>query len=267
MNPSNPDISVLMSVYNSADLLPKALQSLLDQNHTQWELVVVDDGSSDDSLTILENFKKTVDQPVHILKNEKNLGLTKSLNKGLKIAKGKYIARLDADDWFHPKKLKKQFQFMEDHPDYGIVGSWYTNYFSDRKSSEVVVKPPTESKAIQKYLLFSNPFAHSAVMIRRDAFDVVGLYNESIRLGQDYELWWRFSKHFKMGNLNENLCFRLVETISDTDSKLRRQMVQSVNTRWRYMNRKNPLNYLYLVHPLLIAYTPNSIRKIVRKCL
>ena len=113
----NPLVSILMPVYNSEKYLREAIKSILNQTFTNFELIIINDGSTDNSLKIIKSFK---DNRIKIIKNKGNLGLIKTLNKGIDLAQGKYIARMDADDIAMPKRLEKQIAFFNENPDYGF---------------------------------------------------------------------------------------------------------------------------------------------------
>ena len=116
-------VTVLMSVYNGEKYLSQSVESILNQTYENFEFVIIDDGSTDNSYSILKQYASQYSQIV-LIKNEKNLGLTKSLNLGLKIAKGKYIGRQDADDVSHPERLEREIEFLEDHLDHAAVGTF-----------------------------------------------------------------------------------------------------------------------------------------------
>ena len=117
-----PMVSVLMAVYNAEKYLTEAVESILVQTFADFEFLIIDDGSVDGSAAILEDYAES-DERVKVIHNSENLGLTKSLNIGLKLTQGKFIARIDADDVAVPERFEKQITFMDDHPDIGVCGS------------------------------------------------------------------------------------------------------------------------------------------------
>lgn len=116
-----PEISVVLSVYNDAKYVGVAIESVLAQTFTDFELIIIDDASTDESLSIARDF---ADERIRIVENEENLGLTKSLNKGISLAQGKYIARMDSDDICLPTRFEKQVAYLDAHPDVGVCGGW-----------------------------------------------------------------------------------------------------------------------------------------------
>lgn len=254
-----PLVSVVMSVYNGEKTLKKALDSISSQSYISWELIVINDASTDNTLIILKEFKKKFPDRIKIINNKKNIGLTKSLNIGISFAKGDYIARLDADDWYHKEKLQRQIGFLEKNKDYGVVGTYYTNIYKET-GEEKLIKLPVTNEEIKRNLIKKNPFGHSTVVIRKNLL-VENKYSERVVWGQDYDLLWRLSRITKMANLPENLCYRTVPIIN---RKSKKQLFQLIKTRWRYMDRLNLINYLYLIQPIFLACVPNSIKKILR---
>ena len=195
----SPAISVVMSVYNSATYLKDAIESILDQTFEDFEFIIIDDGSTDNSVDIIKSYK---DQRIVFLQNYKNIGLAKSLNKGISIARGKYIARMDADDISYNSRLEKQFQYMEDNEDIAISGSWIQTIGEKVE----LWKYPTSDKAIKSELIFNSALAHPSIIFRKNMFQVKNLYyDESIDKAQDYELWSRVAQVYKISNIPEVL--------------------------------------------------------------
>ena len=224
-----PQVSVIMSVYNGERYVSEAIESILQQSFSDWELIVIDDNSSDGSSVIIRQYLAQ-DQRVKLINNEQNFGLTKSLNIGIKDSTGKYIARLDADDSCLPDRLQKQYDFMEAHPEMAVCGSC-GNYIDE--SGEVVGKKtlPTEYREIKKKLLFNNQFIHSSLFICRAMIDKEGGYDESFRTSQDYELMLRIASKYPVANLPEQLVnWRVGEGSISWSSK--RQEWDAIRARW-----------------------------------
>lgn len=193
-------ITVLMTVYNNEKYIRKAIQSILNQTFTNFEFLIIDDGGQDNSLEIIKSFK---DQRIRIVLQEKNCGQTASLNLGLRIAKGKYIARMDADDISLPRRLEEQFAFVQNHPkDFGALGTQIK--FIDGQE-HFLYKPcmPKEEGNILWHSLFTSPLYHSSVLFEKKIVLAVGGYNESFVYAQDHLLWVQLLKHGKrIYNLN-----------------------------------------------------------------
>jgi glycosyltransferase involved in cell wall biosynthesis len=195
-------ISVILPVYNGAAYLKEAIESILNQTYTNFELIIINDGSIDTSEKIIKFF---CDSRIIYLYQE-NQGLAATLNNGIKIAKGKYIARQDQDDISLPDRFKRQIAYLEAHSQCGMVGCW-AKILTGNSSKERFHKHPSEYAEILFELLFDNPIVHSSVMIRRSVFETVGLYttDKMRQPPEDYELWSRIAKYYPIANIPEVL--------------------------------------------------------------
>ena len=188
--PSNPDISVVMSVFNGGDYLRKSIESILNQSYLNFEFIIIDDGSTDTSLEIIKSYK---DNRI-VLINRKNKGFITSLNEGIEKSKGKYIARMDADDISFPSRLEKQFDFIEKN-NLDICGGHYLLINKNGKINGLNVVP-TSHKMCTLSLFFKVPFAHPSVMIRKQFLDENSLeYGQSsYKIAEDLDLWLRMHR-------------------------------------------------------------------------
>lgn len=196
MNERQPLVSIIMSVYNGEKFIAETIQSILNQSYTKFELIIVDDCSTDNTVSVIECFN---DDRIVLLKNDKNMRLAYSLNKAIKASNGKYIARMDADDLCMTDRLPLQVKYMEEHPDIAVLGG-SAQQFGARSA---LMTYPTEHETIKTELLFSNPLCHPAVMFRRSA--IAEWYNVEVKAGQDYELWSRLIWKVKFHNLSDTL--------------------------------------------------------------
>ena len=198
---NSPQISVVMSVYNGKNFLKEAVESVLSQTFRDFEFIIVDDGSTDGCLDILRDYEKK-DSRIKIISREKR-GLVSSLNEGINIAKGEYVARMDADDISLPGRLEKQIKFMQENK-LAICGTWAIGI--NEMGNEVRKLNYTPSfESIKIYSLIHNPFIHSSVMFRKDVFEKVGGYKESFKYIEDYELWTRIVYKYNTSNIKEFL--------------------------------------------------------------
>ena len=195
-----PKISVIMAVYNGGKYLGGAIDSILNQTFKDFEFIVVNDGSTDNTEEILNTYS---DRRLRTITQE-NMGLAKSLNKAIKISKGRYIARMDADDLSLPKRLELQVAFLDKYKNVGLIGT-ASNYINEDGRILLTVSMPADNEIIQKRLLKENCFVHGSVMIRREVLEKVGYYREEFKCSQDYDLFLRIAKHYKVGNLKEVL--------------------------------------------------------------
>ena len=197
----NPKVTVLMSAYNGEKYLREAIDSILGQTFKDFEFLIINDGSTDKTGEILKSYN---DPRIKIINNNKNIGLTKSLNKGLRLAKGEYIARQDADDISMPERLKKEVEFLERNRNVGLVG---TDYFmiNEKGKSVHIVKCLNGSRELKEKLLEGNQFGHGSVMLRRECIDKVGTYREEFKFAQDYDFYLRIAEVYDVANTSEPL--------------------------------------------------------------
>ena len=179
--------AILISLYNAEKTLDETFRSLKRQTFQGFRIIAINDHSTDQTLSFLRKWQEKMGKERFIIiSNEKNIGLTKSLNIGLSQITEPYTARIDADDTWDTTKLEKQIAYLEKYPKCGIVGTWYINISS--RGERKVILPVTDTD-IKKLIFKRNPFAHSCVLFRTNIIIEAGLYDESIRYGQDYDLW------------------------------------------------------------------------------
>ena len=201
-NLQSPTISVVMAVKNGGDLIAGAIQSILDQTHSDFELIIINDGSTDSTLETLTQFN---DSRMVVISQE-NQGLAKSLNRGISLAKGQYIARQDHDDLSLPQRLEKQLAYMQAHPLCGLLGTgsqiWTLEGPTGRYHDH-----PCDPGVLAFELLFNNPFVHTSWMIRKEVIEQVGFYttDPTREPPEDYELVSRIVRKFDVANLPERL--------------------------------------------------------------
>jgi glycosyltransferase involved in cell wall biosynthesis len=195
---SATSISVILPVYNASKFVKEAIQSVLDQTFTDFELIVINDGSSDESLKIIRSF---TDSRIQVINNPNNLGLIATLNLGISIAKGKYIARMDADDISLPHRFQKQFDFLEANPSVGVLGTAYQTIEKNPRT----IQHPLESQTIKEELLFTGcVLAHPTIMMRQKIFqDIKVRYDSRYIHAEDYALWANLSHTALLRNLAE----------------------------------------------------------------
>jgi glycosyltransferase involved in cell wall biosynthesis len=194
-----PRVSVILPVYNAEIFIEEAVKSILDQTFSDFELILLNDCSTDSTPDILEKF---TDHRIRFINNDTNLKVVKTLNKGLDLATGEFIARMDADDIAHPLRLEKQVNFLTKHPETDLVGSWVQHFGAE----STVMKAATEHDHIKVRLFFVNPMFHPAVMFRNERFKKNNLrYEESFKNAEDYGLWVKAIDTLKFANIPEIL--------------------------------------------------------------
>ena len=214
MNQSNhnrePLITVIMGAFNAEKYLRESIDSVINQSYQNIELIIINDASNDKTASILTSYS---DSRIKIINNKINIGLTKSLNIGLRNSLGEFIARQDADDISMPDRLEKQLNFLMDNQHCSIVGSQCI--LIDEASREIPFPTPLKPLSmggIKRYVAIDNPFLHSSVLFRKKVVTNLGGYNESFRTSQDFELWSRLLRKNIGANMpNKLIKFRIHE--------------------------------------------------------
>jgi glycosyltransferase involved in cell wall biosynthesis len=209
----NPRVSVLLAVYNGEKYIKEAVESILNQSFKDFEFIIVDDGSTDSTAKILNEYK---DHRIVRLVNEKNMGLVGSLNKGLHMAKGEFIARMDADDVSKKNRLEKQITFLDENPTVGVLGT-YMEQVDENGKILSVFRPPLEHRAILLAMLRTTAIAHATVMMRKKVVLVNGGYDANFPHVEDTELWSRLILKTNFANLPEPLYVRRIHQGSIMD--------------------------------------------------
>lgn len=195
-----PKISVLMPVYNGEKYIRETIQSVLNQTCTDFEYIIIDDGSTDATKEIISSFS---DERILLLESAHG-GIVQALHIGLEKAQGQYIVRIDADDVCVPHRFETLLAYMEEHSNVLVCGSWAKKINEHGEMRGVLKYPPVEDAAIRKYAILHNPFIHPAVMVRKEAVMRVGGYR-GFKHNEDYELWTRILKVGRGHNIPEEL--------------------------------------------------------------
>jgi glycosyltransferase involved in cell wall biosynthesis len=190
---TSPKLSIVMGVFNASATVASAIQSILDQTFTDFELIVIDDGSSDNTLEIIKGFE---DERIRVFNNDHNLGLAATLNFGINNAVGEFVGRMDADDLSLPDRFSAQLDFLTKHPRVGVVGGWVRT-----KQTGKVWESPTQHEQIKATLLFNNPIFHPTVVFRKEILTTENQYNQKLKYAQDYEFWNRLAQVTRLANL------------------------------------------------------------------
>ena len=241
----SPKISVIMSIYNEEKYIETSLKSLLNQTFEDFEIIIVDDASTDNTRKLVQGLQ---DKRIRLICNQENQGLTKNLNKALQYAKGKYIARMDGDDIAFPERFEKQYQYMEKHLETMLI-SCYTKSFG---GSDLVFALPDNSEVLKIRMLVRPVYAHPGFMIRRELIEDGYQYNEEYHTAQDYEFASRVAEKYKIGLVPEVLLLYRVhkkqisskagnQQFNNADKIRKRQLeqlgIQMSETEWQdYQN-------------------------------
>ena len=194
-----PCVSVVMPVYNGETYLQEAVGSIFNQTFTDFEFIIIDDGSSDNSWQILSNCA-TEDERIVLVRNHKNIGLIKTLNKGVALAQGKYIARQDQDDVSLPERLAVQTAYLEQHQEVGLLSGTYYRFFV-AQGERSLRQPPLTDTEIRWQLLFGNVLCHPSVMFRRQLFKRDEPIYHDAPYAEDYDLWTRLIQRTRAASL------------------------------------------------------------------
>jgi glycosyltransferase involved in cell wall biosynthesis len=256
---SDPEVivSVLLSVYNCEKYLSEAIDSVLVQTFTDWELILINDCSTDSSGEIA-NVYAAKDQRIRYFSMNNNSGLATCLNFGISQAIGKYIARLDADDIMKPERLEKQVAFMEEHLEMGIVGSSVESI--DENGNFIAnLNVETEPQKLKKLLPIKNPFFHPSIMMRVSFLREVGEYSSQYPYAEDYDMWIRFAQISSVGNIPLTLTKYRVLTTSVSRKSLRYQSRDVVKLKLSAIIQgyHSLFDIIYIVRPLVYWFSPN----------
>lgn len=209
-------ISVLMSVYNSAAYLREAVDSILQQTYPDFEFVIVDDGSTDETAALLDTY---TDSRIVRLRNPQNIGLTRSLNRGLEVLRGDYVARMDADDISAPDRFERQLAYLENHPAVGLVGCNMASIDADGNPL-YNGRPEFSSGAADGYLRWmlhwANPIPHVTILARRQLLEC---YNPEYNTVEEFELWTRLIQKTQFARMSEVLVQRRIVDTSVTRTR------------------------------------------------
>lgn len=259
-----PTISVIMGIYNCAPTLQEALDSLYAQSYQDFEIILCDDGSKDDTYNIaLDNQKKHSN--VVVLKNEYNMGLNQTLNNCLAVAKGKYIARMDGDDLCSPDRFQKEMDALENEPDIAFV-STHMEYFDSNGVWGIV-----RTKEYPQYIDFINntPFCHAPCLVRTEAYKAVGGYSVSDKLlrVEDYHLWY---KMYKAGVRGKNIQESLYQMRDDRKAYNRRKFKYRINEAYvRFLvfrDFKLPITQApKILKPIIVGLLPDFLYDVLHK--
>lgn len=268
---AQPLVSVLMPVYNGEKYLAEAIDSILKQTYTNIELLILDDGSSDNSGAIVNSYD---DDRIKYQTNGRNLGIVATRNKLLTFAKGDYIAIHDCDDLALPNKLAMQVAYLQEHKSCGLCGSWAKKI--DEKGNVIGrMQPPVRDEAIKMNLLFQSSFVHSAIMMRRtNEFDIY--YSQDFPVAMDFDLWERLSLDTKFYNIPKFLIKYRWHTVNISNKQKELQETRRNAIVERQLNRIGHFTEQDAVHIIAVgnllenttlsyAEMAQSLRKLVHE--
>ena len=250
-----PLVSIIMGIYNCEDTLEAAIQSIQNQTYSNWELIMCDDGSVDNTYRIAETYQRKDPNRFVLIKNKTNKGLNYTLNQCLKHAEGKYIARMDGDDLSKEMRIEKEVSFLESHPEYAIVSSKMEMFDEKGVWGETRV---IERPQIQDFCLHSPFFCHAAVMVRAEAYKDVDGYSEDPRLlrVEDCHLWYKmYAKGYRGANIQEVL-YSMRNDRNALSRRTTKARMNGIFVTWvGYRMIKMPwYNYIFLLRCVLLEF-------------
>jgi len=214
---NNPLVSVLIPTYNSALYIKDTLESILNQTYKNLEIIVIDDASKDSTVNIVKKYK---DKRIKLFVNKKNLGISKNMNKGIYLSKGKYLAIMDADDWSYPYRIEEQVKLMETNQKI-VLCSGYMDICDEKLKFKNTRTYPITDKDIRKAIVTYDPISHPASMWRMSELLKTGLYNNNFPICRDYDLIVRISEFGEYRNIPKSLIKYRVRKDSETGKRIR----------------------------------------------
>jgi len=230
-------ISVVMPCYNAEKYIAEAIESVLNQTYTDFEFIIINDASTDKSLDIIKEYAKK-DKRIKFLNNERNVGISETRNKGIRLAEGKYIATHDADDISLPTRFEEQISHLERIPSCGVVGSYLEIFDSETGKVLGIRKYAENDKDLRDKIFFYCPVAQPASIIRKEVFIKLGLYDNRYPPAEDLDLWFRLGTEYKFSNIPKILLKYRYYAGSATTTKIEKIEKISNKLRWKNWNNK-----------------------------
>ncbi|OGZ53389.1 MAG: hypothetical protein A3B25_02095 [Candidatus Ryanbacteria bacterium RIFCSPLOWO2_01_FULL_48_26] len=257
-----------MATFNRASLIGRAIESVREQSFKDWELIIADDGSTDDTPHVVAEWKNKESRIVYA-RSETNEGISKNYNHAFRIVRGEYVAMIDDDDpWRDADKLKKQIEFLEKNGEYVGCGGGVVVVDPAGKELYRYLKPETDGE-IRKYMLFSNPMANSTTMFRKSAGEKAGWYDETTRYSGDRDFWLKIGLAGKLYNFPEYFSYYTMGTQNTSIAKIRPHLKASLAVMRRYRNaypRYYPALALNLIQ-YAYSFLPEFIRRAAHQSL
>jgi glycosyltransferase involved in cell wall biosynthesis len=253
-----PLVSTVLPAYNSEKHIQRAVESALTQSYKNIEVIIIDDSPNDKTMNIISEIRKG-DSRVIYVKNENRLGFAKSLNEGIRMARGDYIARLDSDDyWCDQNKLEKQVRFLEDHQDYVLSGG---GCISIDETGRELYKWPYLEKDARKTIFFENQFVHSTVVFRKDAYELAGCYDEQLDYSEDWDLWLRMGMIGKLYNFQDYFVCYLQGSQNKSDRKKECKVAIRLRRKYRgdYPGARRAILFGWIFY--IFSFLPPSFRR------
>lgn len=261
----SPEVTVLIGAFNSAATLDRAIDSILAQTVSELELLVIDDGSTDDSLLVAGR-AATRDERVRVLQMDCNVGISRSLNEGLRAARAPFVAIQDADDYSAPNRLATQLAVLRGRPDVAVVGSRMLEM--NPSGSEFQARTKFAAGEVDAVLMSFNPIPNTSCCMRRDAVLALGGYDPRYRYAMEYDLWLRLAERWKLVSLDEPLSTRVMSAGNVAARAERAQIAETIAIRLRALRRRRTLRGARgLIVAVAALLTPIPIKRARRRLL
>jgi glycosyltransferase involved in cell wall biosynthesis len=255
-----PRVSVLLGCWNNAATLPRAIDSILAQTLDELELIVVDDGSTDETPAIVDGYR---DSRLRRLGLE-HMGIARSLNRGLESARAPAVAFQDADDWSLPGRLERQLTVLDQRPEVAVVGCWMDEI--DEAGRPLATRQPRCAGSVARVLPRFNPIPGTCAMVRRAAALEAGDFDPRFRFAQDYDLWARISERHEIFCLGEVLAMRQMSSAAAGSRHERDQIRETLRIRLDLIKRRrSPAAVRYLLRPVASLLAPIRLKAAVRR--
>jgi glycosyltransferase involved in cell wall biosynthesis len=264
---ASPLVSVLLPVYNGADYLRNSVTSILRQTYHNFELIVIDDGSNDGSSSVLDEFD---DSRVRFY-TQRNRGLSYTLNRALRIARGRYLARQDQDDIAFANRLEAQVSFLNRHPHVAALGGAMVVIDKSGTPTGSLMRFPESNEAIKKVILLRSCIAHPTVIMRKDAVEAVGGYRKSVVDAEDYDLWLRLSEHYELANLPRPVIYYRIHesqmSLGHIEQQVLSTLAAQVAAKMRRSGAPDPLDDIQAIDSILLTRLGVSADSVSRALL
>lgn len=252
-------VSIIMGIYNNSETLSEAIESILQQTFTDWQLIMCDDGSVDDTYAIAESYYNKYPDKIILIKNDNNMGLNYTLNHCLQYVNTEYVARMDGDDISLPQRLEKEVEFLDFHPEFAIVSTPMIYFDEEGDFRTGISRGEPDIKRIAR----STPFCHAPCMVRYEAYKAVAGYSVSekrLRV-EDWDLWVRmYAAGFKGFNLSEPLYKMRDDRNAYSRRKFKYRLNEARVTASAIKKLKlSKINYIWMLRPIIVGLLPTKL--------
>lgn len=263
MSKENPLISVVMPAYNSEKYISEAIESILNQSFKDFEFIIIDDGSTDRTWEIIQSFANN-DGRIIALRNEENINVARTRNKGILMARGKYIATMDADDISYPYRLLDQYDFITKNEKNIDICIGNIDIIDETGKSKYIREYPITDIDLKSKVYRYNPFPNPTVLCKKIVYDEVGGYDPEYIVNEDFDFWLRAGQYFKFGNCGKTILKYRVSSNSASHSRLRLTEKITFKLRWKALRMGYKYNFIdiifNLIHLSIYLILPSKIK-------